>query len=1045
MSMCWNKQIDCDIADLLVGPVSIVEKFDNLKKNCKDGDADSLESALGQPYQTKDLTLTQIAIPSPGEVLESNVDRCCITLNINFGKQDVVEHAAQIVVKQGSIEAEIEFQGYDGKIEIHNMSGERLDPSTNLTDGLQLVLSEVPPATDFVSPNSIAEQPVSTNPLLKVKSHGFLNLQGPSVMTVEQASSLRAQTMLGSDRATMLKNQGFVWGDDEIVWHLSQIQHEWTSQTGLGETIPHIIDPLLAKGWVSTDATSAVHAWFQSSDMPSLIMTVVLNRQHWIPFVCHFRAGTFEVSYLRNSPADEKSIQHLVNTLAVIFQLPSVVVPVETDNTPSCGAHAIAFIRHLVLSSPLPTTPIEVVKIHEKFRCDFEAAVHSSWVTYHPWIWGAGPDLQEKALDLLKPVLKEQGVQSDHLQSRCLQAIKACGAEDIVKACQSKAPWRNLKAIGNNVKFQFLFPLELQEKIASKAGHQVAKKKPGSKQAFKESKQEEPIQLDPTKLSIPDGTFHCENQPLTQIMISQIGPLAEGIVVATVADAEPYLKANKFVSTGPLALIILNAPSHTWSTNLPHAAITVPGRCIINQEPLLLQASLVQLGQGTVEKALVKASPQLDSVQVATVKATVYKDEVNMPWEQFVSSPVKYILQQFPCLKLCNEPHCNCECWHNIEKEPIQTAVVDVWRRQFMRVGFKPEVPRESSIFSVCLRIPRCLLDRLLSHSGAGGTYLEPRTLDSRDVDRSFDIVWVPKADKAAVQHLKQTNPATIGLARVGDRFGLRVRNDQAEQVHQIVRPDAVFLPQGPRLQFSATPIPYGTDRQTLSKVLKSFGWEAKPIQPVGSVAGRGNTWSILATCPPPSSILNMSHGEVVISTVKAPELSRQSDLKPVAATATLNLCGQVSQSQAKNDPWLAADPWQAWQGPKGDASTSAAPEPQTSLRQLETKIEQAVLAKLPQQPVSMDQDDVSERVGDLEKQVQVLMHRQQTLETSVQEHNVQQSAQLTQLQGQINAQSQQVAGQLANQQQTMHQLFETQMAQIRNLLSKRPRDTDGE
>ena len=89
-----------------------------------------------------------------------------------------------------------------------------------------------------------------------------------------------------------------------------------------------------------------------------------------------------------------------------------------------------------------------------------------------------------------------------------------------------------------------------------------------------------------------------------------------------------------------------------------------------------------------------------------------------------------------------------------------------------------------------------------------------------------------------------------------------------------------------------------------------------------------------------------MSHGEVVISTVKAPELSRQSDLKPVAATATLNLCGQVSQSQAKKDPWLAADPWQAWQGPKGDASTSAAPEPQTSLRQLETKIEQAVLAK---------------------------------------------------------------------------------------------------
>lgn len=102
-------------------------------------------------------------------------------------------------------------------------------------------------------------------------------------------------------------------------------------------------------------------------------------------------------------------------------------------------------------------------------------------------------------------------------------------------------------------------------------------------------------------------------------------------------------------------------------------------------------------------------------------------------------------------------------------------------------------------------------------------------------------------------------------------------------------------------------------------------------------------------------------------------------------------------------------------------------------------------MAKIPPPPISMDQDDVQERVGDLEKQVQVLMNRQQHLETSVQKNHVQQSAQLTQLQSQLNAQGQQFSGQLATQQQSMQNMFEAQMSQIRSLLVKRPREEDGE
>lgn len=115
--------------------------------------------------------------------------------------------------------------------------------------------------------------------------------------------------------------------------------------------------------------------------------------------------------------------------------------------------------------------------------------------------------------------------------------------------------------------------------------------------------------------------------------------------------------------------------------------------------------------------------------------------------------------------------------------------------------------------------------------------------------------------------------------------------------------------------------------------------------------------------------------------------------------------------------------------------------EASASLKQLEQKIEQAVLSKFPHQPAAMEQDDVPDRESVLEKQVNSLMSKQQQFEVSLQEHHSHHAAQLSQLQGQLNAQSQQVAGQLESQQQSIQSMFDSQMAQTRGLLSKRPRE----
>ena len=143
-------------------------------------------------------------------------------------------------------------------------------------------------------------------------------------------------------------------------------------------------------------------------------------------------------------------------------------------------------------------------------------------------------------------------------------------------------------------------------------------------------------------------------------------------------------------------------------------------------------------------------------------------------------------------------------------------------------------------------------------------------------------------------------------------------------------------------------------------------------------------------------------------------------------------------------DPWVLQDPWQAYQGPRPEAVTRGATDASESLKQLEQRIEMAVLSKVPQQPTSMEQDDVPDRVLVLEKQVNTLMSKQQQMEVNIQDHHAHHTAQLSQLQGQLNAQGQQVAIQLESQQQNIKSMFDSQMAQIRGLLSKRPRE-DGE
>ena len=904
--------------------------------------------------------------------------------------------------------------------------------------------TETSAGTDFHR-NSEQLVPPTVDSFGKLNGAGFLCLHNPVVSSIEQANSLLEQRNSVASRLLSLQQQGPIWGDDEIRWHLYRVQAMCREASKV-----FVIEPLLLHGCFATLNFRPLARWIAvNHSMNSSYIAVVLHEKHWYPVHVSIgwegiKATTWDVPGFTHV-----GLEAFVTCVAETLNLPvHSIFQLERRFSASsfCGALSIAFLENRLLQIVLPETTQLADAHHTHLRQLFVDAVSSAEITWRPWIWGegVGDPTFDQAVDSLTPLLVSHGVPSDNAHHRAQQAVKAIGVQDVMRACQGKSPWKSLKVLGTNVRFQFISKEELQAQIDKRAGKGPVGKPVKKNKQLVVADSSSPVALDPAKLGLPDEYFTGGGKGLQQIPFTMVGPVAEGVVIVSPQQAEPYLRASRVIAQGPLAFLILQSPIGSVGTTLRVEHITVPARCLVNQEPLLLEVMLVQLGAVHVSKSQVESPVAIDTVQVSTVKLTVFRDECLESWEIFSGAPLKYIIKTIPLLRICRGENCGCPCWHNFEKINTSDAIIDVWRRQFLRAGYKPEPVSSAVIFSVCIRIPQCLLLRILGCSGEGGVYAEPRSMDSREVSRDFEVIWVPRSDKAAVSHIRQTNPATLGLARLGERFGVRVITSQAAELHRLLRPDAVYLATGVRQQYIVGPIPFGTDRKALSRALSLLPWSVKPLQPVSALDGqRGVMWSVVAVDEPPTNIINMSHGEVLITKQKDNPSPKDPVKQPVGTPSTLSLCG--TDSKRGPDPWTKLDPWGGYAGFKSSdnhgAGLATAAE---SIHQLEHKIEQAVLSKIPQ-TFSMDQDDMPDKLQDLESKVQSLLTRQQQLEGIVQEQSVQTTAQFGQMQAQLNAHGQQISGHMESQQQQIQMMFESQMSQIRSLLTKRKCDSEHE
>ena len=951
------------------------------------------------------------------------------------------------------------------------------DATMGLHDGLRLPLPLVSHASDValpcpcnewvsgtsvqveVSPTvpfSVQTEPATSDTavaqsLAQIPSDGLLNLTCPVVGSREQVSHLLKQTMSKAGREAILQQQSQIWADDELRFILDRKVSQGPSNMYLFSWDPLILTCIIRHGHFHLLQSFA--DWMPSE---ATIVSAVAIDHHWYPIVWQWENQQLIGLTCGHAGNFSHALQQLHNALCQRLKCPvgslqhySVSFPVTT----CCGALVDAFLDFVIYQCPLPTSMDQLLAHHFRLRSAFiEGLAH---VTPRPWIWGAG---EQSWHQNLRSLLQEHGVAAEDVPNRINMLQDKLGTEEVSKAVQSPVPWRELKWLANRATpvVQIITPTELQNAISRKVqqggvvGSRAQKKQTKGKAGGKGKHR--PQCVDPSSLRLEKGVFECgENVLLSQIDLSHIGPLANGVVLCTRAQAAPYLKGSRSLTAGGLAVIIVDGLDALPPTTLVSQPVRVPVVCLANSEPALIDGIMFQLGNLPVRRREVTNKFDLISVSSSVVKIMVFKDQTDIPWSQVVAHPLKHVFTRLPLLQQCDDDECDgsCEAWHKSEQCPLSDPILELWGRQFILLNFQQVAPEKADVYQVHLRIPQVLQIRLQTYSGIGGVYLEPRGLDGKRPSEQFEVVWLPRTSFEALQVLRQTTPGVLGLARLGSKYGLRCVVEKASDVHSIVKPGSAYLPQGKKQIYLLGPVPFGTLKTSITQVLESIRWQARAVHAIPAASHvQGVMWKIQAIEAPSQTLISTAQGDLLVTKLDEPQVLSAPSSNVIAAAPTLQLC--TGSRQASVDPLQEADPWAISARLLGPSPKPPVINAGDQIEKMQQQVVEAVLAKLPQNmEVDGGASGVDPRLTALERQVQELHVGQASLAAVVSEQGSSHQHQMAQLHsqtsqleaavqehsGHINNFQVQFQAQLDKQQTCLDSMFTRQMAEFKDML----------
>ena len=188
--------------------------------------------------------------------------------------------------------------------------------------------------------------------------------------------------------------------------------------------------------------------------------------------------------------------------------------------------------------------------------------------------------------------------------------------------------------------------------------------------------------------------------------------------------------------------------------------------------------------------------------------------------------------------------------------------------------------PFPSSSGSICWPIPRASLPRWGWLAPWICCHLAPHIFDG---------------DTAL--HSLRTYDKAVSLARIGLRFGIRVREPDEEAAFHALRPQHHFVKVKVFARYRVHPLPFGCQRLAL--------------QPDRGTS-EGAAWLVGASCDPPAQVLPLDSGHALVSKVGDAASARSKPAPVYASARTLrHICYDDPEASSSKDPWAdGQDPW---------------------------------------------------------------------------------------------------------------------------------------
>ena len=480
--------------------------------------------------------------------------------------------------------------------------------------------------------------------------------------------------------------------------------------------------------------------------------------------------------------------------------------------------------------------------------------------------------------------------------------------------------------LGNH--FRWVLADELAVQVERRAQAQFGTAVSGArskKQKTKPAKSAAPLlSVDPAKLQIAPASFvDKDGSALKQLDFCEVGHQGHGVAFCSAQQIAPFLQAPQSLSVDPLALVCTSEIPAEASGGAPVTSVSFPAIYMPTQEAILLRGSLLQLGDESVQLAA-RDITDVEPLETITCRLSLYRDECGLEWSEFCNAPVRALQQHIPGLLLCKDSACAQDCgrFHAAVDETVDRLFLDIWGRQFVKVDGGKASQADSAAFHCLVRVPGSALSHLHKLNVAG-FYCEPRAAGGNGPHPGFAVIWLPGSDRAKALHSLRTCSQAVSLARLGTKYGLRVReaDEQKVLIFEAYRPGQEFVQVKVTSHFKLFPLPFGFQRKNVAQALRNWQWCAKPLQPVKGNA-QGCAWLVGSSCDPPLPALPLGDQYVLVNKVR----DSASSSAPASVTASqktrrsiLYDDGEGPSTQAEVDPWShGRDPWALARAPPG-------------------------------------------------------------------------------------------------------------------------------